>query len=237
MPAAFTEGAARQDRALGCLLGLAVGDALGTTLEFARRDSRPAVTDMVGGGPFGLPPGAWTDDTSMALCLAESLLAHGRVDPHDLMTRFVRWYRDGHNSVTGTCFDIGGATRAALERFLRTGDPLAGSTDPRSAGNGSIMRLAPVPLAYARRHWTDRFKICEFADPMEPLDQAVFVLRKLRDGETADDADDADDAADAAAVAAPGGGQLRTKVAGFVRGLPGGAKLIDAVHKLGNERR
>ena len=63
----------RQDRAIGALVGLAIGDALGTTLEFASRDSRPLVTDIVGGGPFGLKPGVWTDDTSMVLSLAESI--------------------------------------------------------------------------------------------------------------------------------------------------------------------
>ena len=68
--------AARKDRALGALVGLAVGDAVGTTLEFADRDSMPVLTDMVGGGPFGLEPGEWTDDTSMALCLADSLIAN-----------------------------------------------------------------------------------------------------------------------------------------------------------------
>jgi ADP-ribosylglycohydrolase len=67
------------DRAVGCLLGLAIGDALGTTLEFTSRDARPPLTDMIGGGPFGLKPGEWTDDTSMALCLAESLLACGKL--------------------------------------------------------------------------------------------------------------------------------------------------------------
>lgn len=63
------------DRARGALIGLAVGDALGTTLEFARRDSGPRHTEMSGGGPFRLQPGVWTDDTSMALCLVDTLLA------------------------------------------------------------------------------------------------------------------------------------------------------------------
>jgi len=144
----MTKPGTLQDRALGALLGLAVGDALGTTLEFAARDSRPPVTDIVGGGPFGLEPGTWTDDTSMALCLADSLLHAGTLDPHDLMHRFVRWWRHGENSVTGTCFDIGNTTRAALQRFLKTGDPFAGDSHPRSAGNGSIMRLAPVVLRW-----------------------------------------------------------------------------------------
>lgn len=137
------------DRALGCLLGLAVGDAVGTTLEFSARDSRPPLTDMVGGGPFGLRPGEWTDDTSMALCLADSLAARNGLDQRDLMERFVRWWRHGENSHNGRCFDIGITTREALHRFLATGDPVAGSVDPMKAGNGSIMRLAPVALRWA----------------------------------------------------------------------------------------
>ena len=97
----------KQDRAIGAFVGLAIGDALGTTLEFASRDSRPLVTDIVGGGPFGLKPGEWTDDTSMALCLAESILNKNDIDPQDLMNRFRMWSESGHNSVTGSCFDIG----------------------------------------------------------------------------------------------------------------------------------
>ena len=137
------------DRALGCLLGLAAGDAIGTTLEFSRRDAHPPLTDMVGGGPFRLRPGEWTDDTSMALCLADSLLACGGLDQRDLMERFVRWWREGHNSHNGRCFDIGITTRQALQRFLDIGDPVAGSTDANTAGNGSIMRLAPVALCWS----------------------------------------------------------------------------------------
>ncbi|HJQ60686.1 MAG TPA: ADP-ribosylglycohydrolase family protein [Vineibacter sp.] len=137
------------DRAIGCLIGLAVGDALGTTLEFAPRDSYQHITDIVGGGPFRLAAGAWTDDTSMALCLAETLLAHRRVEPADLMERFRRWRDEGHNSVTGHCFDIGNTTRAAIDTYIATGNPLAGPTAARTAGNGSIMRLAPVPIFHA----------------------------------------------------------------------------------------
>lgn len=136
----------REDRALGAWIGLAIGDAVGTTLEFKSRDGGPPLTDMVGGGPFRMPPGGWTDDTSMALCLAESLLHDPALDPRDLMDRFVRWWRQGENSHTGSCFDIGIATRQALQRYVANGDPSAGSTDPMSAGNGGIMRLAPVAL-------------------------------------------------------------------------------------------
>jgi ADP-ribosyl-[dinitrogen reductase] hydrolase len=133
----------------GCLLGLAAGDALGTTLEFRRPGSFSPVEDIVGGGPFGLRPGEWTDDTSMALCLAESLIECRGFDPQDQMRRYVRWYREGHLSSRGRCFDIGNTVAAALRRFEQTGEPYCGSTDPNSAGNGSIMRLAPVPLFYA----------------------------------------------------------------------------------------
>jgi ADP-ribosylglycohydrolase len=138
------------NRFRGSLLGLAAGDALGTTLEFQPPGSFAPLSDMVGGGPFRLAAGQWTDDTSMALCLAESLVEREGFDPRDQMARYVRWYRDGYLSSTGHCFDIGNTVRGALERFERTGEPYCGSTDPRSAGNGSIMRLAPVPLFYSQ---------------------------------------------------------------------------------------
>ena len=138
-----------RDRFRGCLLGLAAGDALGTTLEFRPPGTFEPIDDMVGGGPFRLRPGQWTDDTSMALCLAESLLECGGFDAADQMRRYVRWRSEGYLSSTGHCFDIGNTVSAALSRFVRDGDPYAGSTDPRSAGNGSLMRLAPVPMFYA----------------------------------------------------------------------------------------
>ena len=137
-----------EDRFRGCLLGLAAGDAVGTSVEFKPRGTFAPVTDMCGGGPFGLEAGQWTDDTSMALCLAESLVTKGDFDPRDQMERYVRWWRQGHLSSTGSCFDIGNATSTALRRFERSGEPFAGSTDPHTAGNGSIMRLAPVPMCF-----------------------------------------------------------------------------------------
>lgn len=139
------------DRYRGSLLGLAAGDAVGTALEFSSPGSFEPIGDMVGGGPFRLKPGQWTDDTSLALCLTESLIACGGFDPADQMRRYVRWWREGHLSSTGRCFDIGNTTRTALAYFEETNEPYAGSPDAGSAGNGSIMRLAPVPLAYARK--------------------------------------------------------------------------------------
>lgn len=134
----------------GSLLGLAAGDALGTTLEFRSPGTFAPIEDMVGGGPFRLKPGQWTDDTSMALCLAKSLIERKGFDPKDQMERYLRWYRQGYLSSTGKCFDIGNTVRTALLSYERTGQPYCGSTHPRSAGNGSIMRLAPVPLFFAR---------------------------------------------------------------------------------------
>jgi ADP-ribosyl-[dinitrogen reductase] hydrolase len=142
-----TQNTPRIDRARGALLGLAVGDAIGTTVEFKPRGTFKPLTDMIGGGPFGLAPGQFTDDTSMALCLGASLIDKG-FDLHDQLTRYVRWSTEGYMSSNGRCFDIGIATSAALQRFQRSANPLAGSTDPSSAGNGCLMRLAPVPIRY-----------------------------------------------------------------------------------------
>ena len=140
---------ATRDRFRGCLLGLAAGDALGTTLEFKRPGTFQPINDMTGGGPFRLRPGQWTDDTSMALCLAASLIERGEFDPMDQMLRYVRWRDEGYLSSTGSCFDIGNTIASALSRFSRDGEPFAGSSDSFSAGNGSLMRLAPVPMYFA----------------------------------------------------------------------------------------
>jgi len=138
------------NRFLGCLMGLAVGDALGTTLEFKKPGTFQPISDMIGGGPFHLEPGQWTDDTSMVLCLAESLLEKGW-DPADQMSHYLRWYQEGYLSSNGKHFDIGNTTRQALCDFKRTREPFSGSADPQAAGNGSLMRLAPVVMAFARR--------------------------------------------------------------------------------------
>ena len=138
-----------QSRYEGCLLGLAAGDALGTTLEFKVPGNFVPLTDMVGGGPFGLKKGQWTDDTSMALCLAESLVTCRAFNARDQMDRYIRWWKEGHLSSTGRCFDIGNTVYQALREYLDTREPFAGSTHPHTAGNGSLMRLAPIPLFFA----------------------------------------------------------------------------------------
>jgi ADP-ribosyl-[dinitrogen reductase] hydrolase len=138
------------DSWLGALLGLATGDALGTTAEFQRQGQFPTITTITGGGPFGLAAGQWTDDTSMALCLADSLLETETFDPDDQIKRYLRWYQTGYNSPTGRCFDIGTTVLRALNHYEVTRNPYSGETHDHASGNGSIMRLAPVVIAYRR---------------------------------------------------------------------------------------
>ncbi len=138
-----------KDRQRGMLLGLAVGDTLGAAVEFQAAGTFPEVTGYRAGGPHGLAPGEWTDDTSMALALADSLAEAGW-DLNDQAQRYLAWWRTGNYSVNGTCFDIGITTRSALSRFQQTGDArTAGIAAEGASGNGSIMRLAPVAIRYA----------------------------------------------------------------------------------------
>jgi len=138
----------------GALFGLAVGDALGTTLESVKVDEQtPKVTDIVGGGKYSLLAGQWTDDTSMMLCLATSIIECKGFDPKDQLRRYNLWYKEGNYSSNGQCFDIGITSRMALEKFVSGGEqesyPASTAKDAR-AGNGSLMRLAPVPLYYRK---------------------------------------------------------------------------------------
>ena len=136
------------DRRRGTLIGLAVGDALGAAVEFKPPGTFPPVTGYRAGGPHGLSPGEWTDDTSMALALADSISAAGW-DLNNQATRYLQWSTHGKYSVNGRCFDIGIATAAALRHFrTHQNARTSGDTDEQSSGNGSIMRLAPVPIRY-----------------------------------------------------------------------------------------
>lgn len=138
------------DRIKGCLVGLAVGDALGVHLEFTPKKQVVPITDYTDGNPYDIPKGYWTDDTSMALCMGQSLIEKKGFDAVDIMTKFLQWQRKGYMSSTDECFDIGNTTRHALMEFWRSPEkgPYRGLTDVMSAGNGSIMRLAPIPMFY-----------------------------------------------------------------------------------------
>lgn len=134
----------------GSLLGLAIGDALGAPVEFCPPGRFLPITGFSAGGKFHTAPGEWTDDTAMALCLGESLLRCGVFDLADQATTYARWIAQGHNSTRPHAFGVGRTVLAGLSRFHRTGDPRSGAADRKAQGNGSLMRLAPVPLAFRK---------------------------------------------------------------------------------------
>jgi len=136
-----------RDRLRGALVGLAVGDALGASIEFRAPGTFEPVTGYRGGGPHGLGPGEWTDDTSMALALADSVSRGWNLS--DQARRYLDWQRNGRYSVNGRCFDIGVQTARALDAFRRSDYArTSGGSSEDSSGNGSIMRLAPVSIAF-----------------------------------------------------------------------------------------
>ena len=133
-----------KDRVKGMLWGLIVGDAFGSPIQFSGKDSHPWITEMVECPVFDLPPGYWTDDGSMAMCVMDSYVRKGGYDLKDIGDTFVRWYRDGYlSSMDGQSFDVGGATAMAMHEIAR-GNLVNGPED--SQGNGSIMRFAPSYL-------------------------------------------------------------------------------------------
>jgi ADP-ribosylglycohydrolase len=201
------------DRACGALLGLAVGDALGTTYEFAAIDQPdyPALatgpaTDVVGKGPFALVAGQITDDTQLAVCLATSLHRHGGLELADVARRYVAWSEHA--------FDIGNQTRAAIDR-LEAGEPASSAglgvwraSARQPAGNGSLMRTAPIAVAYVERGEPALIddSLITHADPRCALACASF------------------DAAIAAAIRAPLAGSALVEVAAGA--LAAGAKRL-----------
>ena len=131
----------------GMLLGLAVGDALGTTLEFGPRRSLDDLhTEMIGGGVFRLAPGQWTDDTAMAVAMGRSLIQEKGFVPVAILSEWSEWYLRGKHSCTGTCFDIGNATRSALDAFVRNPTAVPTISACSRSETDSLMRLAPVVL-------------------------------------------------------------------------------------------
>jgi len=187
------------NRAMGILIGLAIGDTLGMPIEFSIRDTYQPITDMRDGGPFNLDVGYWTDDTSMALCLADSIIKTGTLDQRDLMDRFVNWESNGYNSSTGLCFDIGNATRNALMLYRIHKDPIAGSSSPNTSGNGAIMRIGPVAMK-----WWDDINLAKSAakkqtvtthaseECIEYSDKMIKLLVTLINGGTKEDIPDYD---------------------------------------------
>lgn len=141
-----------RDKILGGLWGALVGDAVGVPVEFRKRAElqRDPVTDMREFGTHRQPKGTWSDDGALTLCTVDSL-ATREFDPADLGARFVAWYQEGLWTASGEVFDVGVTTAAALGRIMNgVAAEVAGGDGPISNGNGSLMRILPIALRFAR---------------------------------------------------------------------------------------
>ena len=142
----------RKQNAIGMMVGLAIGDAMGSALEFMpMRDRGDFITNYQKSSVFPIEAGQWTDDTSMALAIADAIIENqGQWNPVTVMQNFLDWYQTGKYSAIDHCFDIGNTCRSALENWmLDPATPYQGSTDPQSSGNGALMRMAPVIISSA----------------------------------------------------------------------------------------
>jgi ADP-ribosylglycohydrolase/protein-tyrosine phosphatase len=163
-PATLAAARGLRGRYLGALLGLAAGDAVAAATQFRRPGRFTPVGDMLGGGPFDLPRGAWSDDTAMALCLAESLLERGGFEAPDQVARYRRWQSQGYLSATGQCVGITAGTARALARAQWRRQAFAGSHDPEALDPETLSRVTPVVLYF-------------FADRATALEQAAQAAR------------------------------------------------------------
>lgn len=147
-PAALAAARGLRGRFVGALLGLALGDAVAAATQFRRPGRFAPVGDLLGGGPFDLPRGSWSDDTAMALCLAESLLECGGFDGRDQVERYTRWQQHGHLSSTGQCVGITAGTARALARARWRRQVFSGSHDPEALNPETLSRVPPVVMYF-----------------------------------------------------------------------------------------
>lgn len=147
-PATLAAAHGLRERFLGSLVGLSVGDALAAATQYRRPGRFAPVGDMLGGGPFDLPRGAWSDDTAMALCLADSLLESNGFDPRDQVERYCRWQSQGYLSATGQCVGITAGTARALALAQWRRQPFSGSHDPQAQDAEALSRIAPVVMYF-----------------------------------------------------------------------------------------
>jgi ADP-ribosyl-[dinitrogen reductase] hydrolase len=132
-----------KDGFMSAFMGFVVGDALGVPHENRSREEllMNPVKGLDGHGTHNQPPGTWSDDTSMMLCVMENIIQTGKLK--NLVELFIRWYRDGHNTPHGVCFDIGNTTRKALEDIMSNGRLTFGEKDEINEGNDALMRCLP----------------------------------------------------------------------------------------------
>jgi ADP-ribosylglycohydrolase len=150
-PATLAAARSLRERFQGALLGLAVGDAVAAATQYRRPGRFTPVGDLLGGGPFDLPRGAWSDDTAMALCVAESLLQCQGFDPRDQVARYRRWQLEGHLSATGQCLGITAATARALAVAHWRRQAFSGTHDPEAQGPETLSRVTAVALYFFAR--------------------------------------------------------------------------------------
>ena len=166
------------------IFGLVVGDAVGVPYEFSRRDTFTA-TDMTGYGSYNLPAGTWSDDSSMALATVESMARLGRISPDDIMHNFYRWTDENAFTPYGELFDIGFATRDAIQRYAG-GVPAGkcGGRGERDNGNGSLMRILPLAFTDCRYKTVDAVSGLTHAHEisLEACRIYISVARKLLRG-------------------------------------------------------
>lgn len=163
-PEALSAARGLRERFLGALLGLAVGDAVAAATQYRRPGRFVPVGDLLGGGPFDLPRGGWSDDTAMALCLAESLIECDGFDARDQVARYLSWQQQGHLSATGECLGITAGTARALARAQWRRQVFSGSHDPEVLDPEALSRVAPIAMYY-------------FADPQLAETQAAEAAR------------------------------------------------------------
>jgi ADP-ribosyl-[dinitrogen reductase] hydrolase len=165
------------NRCLGAFVGLVVGDAVGAPLEFSPRGSFNPIDGMIEGGYFKIKTGEWTDDSSMALCLADSLLHMNGFDAKDQMDHYSRWFLDGLFSCRAEAFGMGQTFMNSIINYHITGDPFSGMSRPKRPGNGCIMRLAPIPIFY----YPDIEKIINYAGESSKtthgMPESIFASR------------------------------------------------------------
>lgn len=176
-PATLAAARGLRERFLGSLLGLAVGDAVAAATQYRRPGRFAPVGDMLGGGPFDLPRGAWSDDTAMALCLADSLLESNGFDVRDQVARYSRWQSEGYLSATGQCVGITAGTARALALAQWRRQPFSGTHDPQAQDPEPLSRLPPIAM-YFFAH--EAAALEQAAESARPTCQAPAVLTACR---------------------------------------------------------
>lgn len=177
-PATLAAARSLRERFLGALLGLAVGDAVAAPTQYRRSGTFTPVGDLIGGGPFALPRGGWSDDTAMALCLADSLLAAEGFDAHDQVERYKRWQREGYLSATGQCLGITGSTARALAVAEWRRQLFSGSHAPDQLDPEPLSRVAPVVMFFFA---AEEEAVQLASDAARTTCQAPAVLNACRD--------------------------------------------------------